>query len=71
MARPDHGAASARPARDRRHFPMLPVTVVVLGIAVVAMVVGTLLSNVWLLITASIVLMCVGIGAVVLYMNEP
>ncbi len=50
---------------------VLPVIAVVLGIAVVAMAVGTLLSNVWLLIAAPIVLMCVGIGAVVLYMNEP
>ncbi len=50
---------------------VLPVIAVVLRIAVVAMAVGTLLSNVWLLIAAPIVLMCVGIGAVVLYMNEP
>ncbi len=71
MARPDHGAAPARPARGRQHFPMLPVTVVVLGIAVVAMGVGTLTSNVWLLIAAPIVMMGVGIGGVALFMNEP
>lgn len=71
MARPDHDATPGRPARPRHRVRVLPVTAVVLIIAFIAMVVGTLTSNAWLAIAAPIVMMCVGIGGVALYMNEP
>ena len=71
MARQDHNATPGRPARGGRRSPVVPVTVIVLGIGFVAMVVGALTSNAWLLIAAPIVMMCVGIGGVALYMKEP
>ncbi len=71
MARPDHDPGPGRPPHARRPAPVVPVTVVLLGIGFVAMVMGTVTSTAWLAIAAPIVMMCVGIGGVALYMKEP
>ncbi len=71
MARPDHGPARRRPPRDRRAHYLALATAVVFVLACGALIVGTLIGNLWLLIVAPIVVMIVGVWAVASYMTEP
>ena len=71
MARPDHGLARRRPPRDHRTHYLALATAVIFVLACGALIVGTLIGNLWLLIAPPIVVMIMGIWAVASYMTEP
>ena len=64
--RPRNGG---RARRTNRH--VIATIVALLVIAVIALFVGTLLRNVWLLIAAPTIVMIVGIWGVAILMTEP
>ncbi len=71
MARPDHEPARRRSPRDRRAHYLALATAVVFVLATGALIVGTLIGNLWLLIVPPIVVLIVSIWAVASYMTEP
>jgi hypothetical protein len=71
MARPNHEPARRRPARDRRAHYLAVATAVVFVLGCVALIVGTLIGNLWLLIAPPIVVTTMGVWAVASYMTEP
>lgn len=71
MARPDHEPARRRSPRERRSHYLALTTAVLFVLGCGALVVGTLISNPWLLIAPPIIVTIMGVWAVADYMTEP